>query len=115
MNKVYEIGEDGGRWFVAQTMDPDRARVAIIRQLEEQLQPLESAGGAISFAEEAHEALHAKATQYFFVATDRETELVYSDVPFGPRQDREHNADFLGNPGFAIGFTMPKWSEREAK
>lgn len=113
MSKVYDIGDDGGKWFVSGSLLANDARLAIIKHLEEQLSPTALEwGGAEPFAWEVHEALHAKATKYFFVAVDRDTELVYSDAPFGPRREREHNADFLGNPGYAIGFTMPAWKEK---
>lgn len=115
--RVYDIGEDGGRWFVPFVLNEDSARLRVIGHLKEQLDPLwdRTSEDAYAFACEVEEALTAKATQYFFVAADRDTELVYSDARFGPLDQDKHNADVLGNPGYAIGFTMPKWSEKENK
>lgn len=112
MSQVYDIDEDGGKWFVTGSLLAADARLAIIKHLEEQLSPTISGwGGADSFAWEVHEALRTKATRYFFTAVDRDTEQIYSQAPFGPGQDREHNADFIGS-GYAIGFTMPAWKEK---
>lgn len=107
MSQVYDIGEDGSRWFVTGISLVADARVAVIKHLEEQLSPtLSGWGGADSFAHEVHEAVHAEAIRYHWAAVDRATELIHSDGPFSGT-----DADIIGT-GWAIGFTMPKWKEK---
>lgn len=112
MIQVYDIGEDGGRWFVPGTSSQHRARVEVIKHLEEQISPTTSGGGdADHFAWEVYEALRAKATEYKFVADDRATEACHHSAPFGPRHAADHNADWIGS-GIALGFTMPAWKDK---
>ena len=78
---VTELGEDGGRWFVADVTDVNWARIAVLRALREQLLPAE----AEAFAGEVDALLDAEAHVYHYpILVHPETERLHYRSPVGP-------------------------------
>ena len=110
---VYEIGEDGEKWFVAGCTNVERARVAVVGQLREQLMG-PHVWDEVAFSYAVCAVLDAAVHRYSFVVVDRERdERLYSDVPpwINPYSTHEHGVDWIGC-GIALGFTMPTWASR---
>lgn len=80
MTSVTELGEDGGRWLVADVTDVNAARVFVLRLLREQLLP----GDPECFAGEVDALLDAEVHVYHYpICVHPETERLYYQSPVG--------------------------------
>lgn len=113
MIKVFDVGDEGGKWFVAGVTNVDSARVEVIKNLGDQLLSAGS-GGNDDFVDETRHALMANAKEYKFVVTDRETEKIYWGAPttVNPYNAYSYGLEWFGF-GVAIGFTIPEWDSKK--
>lgn len=105
--RVFEIGEDGGRWLVVgqndllrEPLNIDAARLAVIEFLRGQLMP----GDEVLFAETVACVLDELVCGYEYpIYVDPASERVYVESPLGEKRAGER----LGSCGVAVGFTLP--------
>ncbi|PFG17224.1 hypothetical protein ATK74_1787 [Propionicimonas paludicola] len=106
--KVIDVGEDGGRWLVTNTTDPNEARIAVVRHLREQLLPNDHE----VFAGEVEELLDATERVYHYpLCADPSTERLYHESPVGSGAIR---SDRIGGNGITFGVS-PLPDQREMR